>query len=1565
MTDFHPHKLKDYELREKMTSGNFSVLYRAYQSSVERDVVVRIVLPEHANQSEFVRRFEIEAQLIARLEHPHIVPLYDYWRDPEGAYLVMRWLPFSLRKKLEQGAWSLEATARLLEQIAGALAVAHREGVIHRNLKPENILLDEDGNAYLTDFGIVSPVQSGISEAAAYLTPEQIRGETLTARTDIYSLGVIAYEMLVAKKPFSTTSSEHLISDQLNTPVPMLASQQTAWSAALDEVLQTATAKNPEQRYANALRFAAAFRASLPNRQRSTEQPLAEPLTARELEILKLIVDGLSNPALAERLVLSPTTIKWYTRQIYGKLDVHSRQQAIDRTRQLQLFNNPTMTSVTHLSASSETLADVLKYPAPPEPLNLANPYKGLQAFQETDATIFFGRASLTQQLVNRFEGEDAPHFLALVGPSGSGKSSVIRAGLIPALHQGALPNSSRWFITDMLPGVYPFEGLAAALLRISVNTVPNILEQVTEDQRGLSRLVKQLLPSDEQVELVLVIDQFEELFTLVQDETVRAQFIDSLLNAVSDPQGRMRVVLTLRADFYDRPLHYPRLAELIRHHTEVIVPLNATELEQAILEPAQQVGLTFEDGLVATMLQDVGQPGTLPLLEYALSELYERSVDRQITLAAYQELGGISGALAQRVEKLYAEMTPDHQELTRQMFLRLVDIGDDRGDARRRVRREELLSLTLDADAMDELIDTFAAYRLLTLDHDAGSRSPTVEVAHEAILREWRRLSTWIEESREDIKMRQQLDHIAQEWAAKGKEVSYLASGQRLAQFEDWASAKRQALTVLERAYVEASLTERAQQEAVETERQARETRLERRSRRFLRGLVIVLLLATLGAFGLTAYATNQSNLAVAARQQAEDQARIATSRELVGYATDNLDKDAELSTLLAIQAVKTTYDADATVLPEANAVLHQAIDHLNPPARIKSADLPPDLTLPIGWSDDKTIVYPQQFDFSDKDQSALSDVSTGKVLAALHGTLTNYAPFSQRATTFSFLETSLEFEQWDISSSQNPRQTATVVLPIDPNQLQLIDVSLDLHYVAVGTMSDVYSVWDTSTGQQIIKPSILNACTHAFNPLFSPDSTLLVLCSASGGLSMIDTATWEERTKIPTPGVTPIAAFSPNGQQLATANMIGDITIWNTLTGTEITSISSGTQARAIAISADGKYVAAGRKDGTLIVWDITSGRVVLHEGVPFTAGLAFSPDSSRIAALSTQSEVLVWNIIPKPASTVLMNSGVVPDDGVVDMAYSPDGNELVAASVSDTPIVWNVKTGQPIFNLTGDTKRVLATAWSADGAYIATGGEDTNVILWNAKTGDKVQLFEGHTDNIYALAFSPDNTRLASSSYDKTVRIWDVSTGKLVMTLEQPAESRGVVWSPDGSRVAAGTLLAPDGQGHILTWNADTGEQVQDISVGASRTGIVAFSPDGTRVVAGLLEDSVAQVWDALTGKSLLRLEGHTYVVPGVAYNSDGTRIATVSLDATARVWDANSGQELLTLDDSAGGAARVAFSPDGKHLATENEDGTTRIYVLDIDELIALAQSRLTRTWTAAECQRYLHTETCPA
>ena len=404
------------------------------------------------------------------------------------------------------------------------------------------------------------------------------------------------------------------------------------------------------------------------------------------------------------------------------------------------------------------------------------NPYKGLRVFTEADAAEFFGRDRLVAELIARLTrpGTDG-RLLTVVGPSGCGKSSVVRAGLLPALRQGAVPGSSEWYSVDMVPSSHPFEELEATLLRIAVNPPDRLLHQLTDGPRGITRAIKRVL-GDGTSELVLVVDQFEELFTLCDDEEERRLFMVGLAEAVRDQHARVRVVLTLRADFYDKPLRYPELATLVKASTVPVTPLAPDELERAIAEPAERVGVELEPGLVAGIVADViDQPGALPLLQYALTELYERRVSGMLTNDAYVALGGLAGALSRRADDLTDALDAAGQDSVRRLFSRLVTLGEGSEDMRRRALRSEL------TDVPDDVLDQFGAARLLSFDRDPSTREPTVEVAHEALIRQWPRPRAWLDEGRDGLRLHRHITTSARSWEAAGRDDGELYRGARL----------------------------------------------------------------------------------------------------------------------------------------------------------------------------------------------------------------------------------------------------------------------------------------------------------------------------------------------------------------------------------------------------------------------------------------------------------------------------------------------------------------------------------------------------------------------------------------------------------------------------------------------------------------------------------------------------------------------------------------------------------------------------------------------------------------
>ncbi|MGH8899820.1 MAG: TIR domain-containing protein, partial [Egibacteraceae bacterium] len=515
--------------------------------------------------------------------------------------------------------------------------------------------------------------------------------------------------------------------------------------------------------------------------------------------------------------------------------------------------------------------------PVPPEARDDACPYRGLEVFDEEHAELFFGRDDDIARVVEKLK---ASRFLAVLGPSGCGKSSLVRAGVVPALKQKALPGSHAWTVRVVTPGARPLEVLAAQLVRLFPGeSMQATLDGLRADERSLDLAVALALaerPADER--LVLVVDQFEEVLTLCADEVERAAFLANLCYASTIPDGRVVVVVAMRADFYHRCAPYPALRTLMAAEQFLVGPLDREGLRQVIERPAWRVGLELEAELAETILGDVvGRPGSLPLLEYVLLEVWQRRAGRMLTLEAYVAAGGVEGGLAQRAKTVYQGLTPAQQQIARRVLLRLVQPGEGGEDTRRRAQIDELRTRPDEESDLEVAVKALADGRLLTTGRDEVSGAAVVDVAHEALIRGWPELQEWIEQDRELLRAHRRLTEAVAEWEQSGREEGFLYRGGRLAAWRDRPPGD---LNALERAFLVAS-----------GERERDELVAARRRNRRLRALsaVLVVLLA----------------VAVWQRQVAQKQRDLATARQLAAQAVARLDQQ-PLSLLLSLESLR-----------------------------------------------------------------------------------------------------------------------------------------------------------------------------------------------------------------------------------------------------------------------------------------------------------------------------------------------------------------------------------------------------------------------------------------------------------------------------------------------------------------------------------------------------------------------------------------------------------------------------------------------------------------------------------
>jgi basic membrane lipoprotein Med (substrate-binding protein (PBP1-ABC) superfamily)/DNA-binding SARP family transcriptional activator len=472
------------------------------------------------------------------------------------------------------------------------------------------------------------------------------------------------------------------------------------------------------------------------------------------------------------------------------------------------------------------------------------NPYKGLRPFAEADAGDFFGRDDLVEQLIRTLR-EGAP-LVALVGPSGSGKSSVIAAGLIPRLRAGDVPGSEHWIIGQMVPGANPLadvEGVVAATADVP-NGLATLLAPTDED--GGSAISLRVMSAGARV--LLVIDQFEELFTIT-DEQPRRRFLSAIAGAVAEPGSQITVLLALRADYYDRPLLHPEFAQQFIPGVVNALPMTANELEAVIVGPAERAGVAVEPALLAELVADAAdRPGTLPLLEFALTELFDQRTRASLTLDGYRALGGVRGVLSRSAEALFGALNDDERQVAMQVFLRLVQLGHGTAESRRRLPISDLTELDLDPVALSSVLDAFGGRRLLSFDREPVAGHATVEVAHESLFREWDRLAAWIDRHRAALRRYETFTAAAEEWEASGRDADYLLTGTRLAEFEAWRDEGALQIAGRQKEYLVAGLERRSAEQRAERGRLEGQHRLERRARMRLVALAAVIALVIAG---------------------------------------------------------------------------------------------------------------------------------------------------------------------------------------------------------------------------------------------------------------------------------------------------------------------------------------------------------------------------------------------------------------------------------------------------------------------------------------------------------------------------------------------------------------------------------------------------------------------------------------------------------------------------------------------------------------------------------------------
>ncbi len=1098
-----------------------------------------------------------------------------------------------------------------------------------------------------------------------------------------------------------------------------------------------------------------------------------------------------------------------------------------------------------------------VKSPYPPE----HPPYKGLLTFTQADREFFFGRDGMIQQLLDRLS---ASRFVPLLGASGSGKSSLVLAGLLPQLPE------SDWQVLVIRPTAQPLQNVRDTLVR----GFPDAQVGTVATGTDLQREVLKLVAADKR--LLLVVDQFEEVFTECRDEAARTAFIACLLEAL-DGDNPLHLVLTLRADFLGHCTEqaYAGLGQRLQHHALLLVAPAAAELREAIARPLALVGMRCEQALEDELVdQTLYAKGSLPLLQYVLEKLWQsarQERSRELTLAMYQQLGGqhgggLRGVLNEKADAFYQQLEPQQQRLMEWLMVELVQVNEGQEDTRRTVTLQELHTRQPQyTAALDALLTQLVTHeRLLTQDHDDHGQA-TITVAHEALIRDWQRLRGWLESNREIKSWRLRLEDSITAW--KNNVSGSLLREKRLAEAQRVLDKHPDSLLIGqdERAFIVAGIKQQQNEQA----KAQREKRIKRNG---LIAFIFILLLVFLATYWQRNEAVQQREIAVQQNQEAKRQQQIAIQKEQEAKRQQQIaiQKEQEANQ----QRVEANFQAKTAFIGKLAA---QAETAINSPSFAN------------GYLTHGMLLAVQAFHENNTSIEAK---------AALHHCL----------TLAKNLEKTWYGHNGDIMD-----------VAFNPEGKFVISASRD----------DTLKLWDAKTGKAIGQPwhghkngSILKGVSTT---AFSPDGKLVV----SGGVNHT-LIVWLVETGMPIhhllghENIIFDVEFSPNGKQIISGSADGNLRLWDVETGKQIGKPWGLHKEffRYVKFTQDGKYVISEGSDYSIQKWSVETGKSIkkIWQGDKNGRHTSFSSDG-RYMVNAQENKLL--QILDIEKGKIIAEALFNYEGEISALAFSPNRKSLVSGSSGGIIQLWDVFTGKAISRpLRGHEGAVSALAFSPDGKHLVSGGTDWSLKTWDLENEHLVsKSWIGHEKSVRSVVFSNDGKYVISGSEDGTLRLWDMLRDQTIGKAQQISTSYVLTLavSPDGKYIASGDM-----NNALRLWDSITGDPLSELPMEDSRESsygaisALAFSPD-SKFIIGANWNKTLSLWNIseqkIIGKSW---RGHEDRIQSVAFSPDGNHVISAGgADRTLRLWDIKTGK-IIDVIDLKGIVKDAAFSPDGKYI-----------------------------------------------
>ena len=1188
------------------------------------------------------------------------------------------------------------------------------------------------------------------------------------------------------------------------------------------------------------------------------------------------------------------------------------------------------------------------------------SPYRGLSVFGEQDAGWFFGREAAAAAVLDRMSRLLAGAGLLVVsGASGAGKSSLLRAGVLPRIRADGLAAASEatsWPCLVFTPTRAPLDELALRVAPLAGADAAAVRRGLAADPDGFALTARQAALAGPQGQPGTTSSAAEPESAAAAPAAVAGRPVRRAVHPVRRggaaagvhhraARGRHRrvrpgsdlraalVVLGVRADFEARCADYPQLAGPVQDRY-LVTAMTGRQLRMAITDPAKKAGSKVDDDLVDVLLTEVrnGQPGVfgagvLPLLSHALDQAWRNRAGETLTLADYERTGGIEGAVAASAQRVYDGLTPAQQAAARQVFLRLTATSSDGADTADRATRAELTDgkSTAEIQDVEAVLEAFAAERLLTL--AAG----TVELSHEALLTAWPLLrDTWLADTHADRIVRTRLHATADEWARQARDPSYLYSGSLLQAATEAAArtgadpGRHPPLSQTERDFLHAS------------------SHAHRRTIRRRQAVIAGLLALT-----LTALAT--AGIAVRNAANSSHQHAIALSRQLAAESL-NIDGTHPVTARRLAVAAWAVFPTSQAASAITTLLVGQQQQGMLP------AD--PFTVFAVAFSRDGKLLASAGADGTVRRWDPVTRRPVGAPLHASARNGVSGVAFSPDGKLLASAGGDGTVRRWNpvtgrpVGAPLHASAHTTTQTPARPG-VRAVAFSRDGKLLASAGADGTVRRWDPVTGRAVGAPLHASARYGVNWVAFSPDGKLLASADGDGTVRLWNPATGRlvatiRITSVPVGasgnalyGVSGVA-FSPDGKLLASGDTDGSVRRWNPGSRRPVGApLPTGSGpvggVYAAAFSPGGKLLASTDAYGTVRLWNTATGRPArapLQTDLSSNAGgVAFSPDGKLLATAGADGTVRLWN----PATGQLVGAPLhaSAQNGLLAGAFSPDG-KLLASVGNGTVRLWNPVTGQPVGApiQTGAQNSAWWVAFSPDSKLLATAGADGTVRLWNTATGRHVTTIHATSPSygVYDVEFSPDGKLLATADGDSTVRLWNTGTDRLVATLRAtsfPAGVPSVAFSPDGKLLASG-----GGDGTVRRWKVATRQPIgAPIQTGALGVSAVAFSPD-SKLLVGSVSDGTVRRWNPATGQPIgapLQTGAHNGVA-AVAFSPDGKLLASGDTDGTVWLWNPATGQPIgAPIQTGAQNTVWwVAFSRDGKLLASAVSDGTVRLW-----------------------------------